>query len=260
MRQLIYMLFVQFCVVVCSAFTTPDKAESLKSAYRDNDTVKFWNSFPDTFSEFIELYGYNQVSDKPGVLYNDSDKHIEYLFHSCLVSDMVHFEKLYGIAKDGYWDADAANYFHNEMWKLALKYPNLWTELFESKKDEELLSFWKYVISSPHPESYNHSYFNSDIDTMKCFAAYSDRTVKILHMAYLELLETNSNILSTTGPHEIGHTLGMEHKETGIMSQRQDEMRTYDVPQENIDEMVKSSYGIDDWLSCFLAKMMNLNF
>lgn len=54
---------------------------------------------------------------------------------------------------------------------------------------------------------------------------------------------------STTGAHEIGHTLGMGHKDTGIMTRAQDDSRTRDVPQSNIDEMIESESGKDDILT-----------
>ncbi len=63
---------------------------------------------------------------------------------------------------------------------------------------------------------------------------------------------------STTGAHEIGHSLGMDHKETGIMTKAQDENRTSDVPQENINEMVQSNRGTDDWLSKLSLLLNNL--
>ena len=51
---------------------------------------------------------------------------------------------------------------------------------------------------------------------------------------------------STTGAHEIGHTLGMSHDDTteGIMSKSQDEKRNNSVAKENIEQMMKSKEGI----------------
>lgn len=54
---------------------------------------------------------------------------------------------------------------------------------------------------------------------------------------------------STTGAHEIGHTLGMTDKETGIMSKAQDGNRTSDVTQEDIKEMMESANGENDKFS-----------
>ena len=50
---------------------------------------------------------------------------------------------------------------------------------------------------------------------------------------------------STTGAHEIGHTLGMLEGE-GIMHQVQDDNRTMTVSQESIGQMLNSKAGITD--------------
>ena len=54
---------------------------------------------------------------------------------------------------------------------------------------------------------------------------------------------------STTGAHEIGHTLGMHHDETGIMTPYQDESRTDEVTQQNLLQMMESGRGIPESLN-----------
>ncbi|MBR3074703.1 MAG: hypothetical protein IKH11_02965, partial [Bacteroidales bacterium] len=51
--------------------------------------------------------------------------------------------------------------------------------------------------------------------------------------------------ISSTPAHEIGHSLGMKHSQTGIMSLAQDSNRSADVPSENIQQMMSSSAGTD---------------
>lgn len=183
----VILLFIGVNAICSSSF--PSKVDMLKKAYNENDSELFWRNFPDTFHELIELYGYDTSLGQPKELYSESYLHIKFLFKSCAVPDVKHFEKLYGIAKDGYWDADAANYFHEGVWKLTLSYPSIWMKVFEGKKDSELIDFWKYVISTPHPEASNQSYFKKYMDTLKCYASYSDSIVRILHISYLELFD-----------------------------------------------------------------------
>ena len=61
-----------------------------------------------------------------------------------------------------------------------------------------------------------------------------------------------SDAESTTGAHEIGHTLGMEHSEQGIMSRQQDESRTHEVTQDNIRQMLESERGNADILTIII--------
>ena len=46
---------------------------------------------------------------------------------------------------------------------------------------------------------------------------------------------------SSTPAHEIGHSLGMEHQEEGVMSLSQDSHRNANVTQENIEQMMNSN-------------------
>ena len=63
-----------------------------------------------------------------------------------------------------------------------------------------------------------------------------------------------SDIPSTTGAHEIGHTLGMKHSEKGIMSESQNELRTDDVTQDNLQQMMMWEGAQENWLSRFFKQ------
>ena len=77
--------------------------------------------------------------------------------------------------------------------------------------------------------------------------AADKRNIQVLESYSLTL--PNSQIQSTTGAHEIGHTLGMSDGGQGIMSDSQDESRTNDVTQDNLQQMLESAAGKDDMLS-----------
>lgn len=68
----------------------------------------------------------------------------------------------------------------------------------------------------------------------------------------------NSKIESTTGAHEIGHTLGMSDTNQGIMSYTQDSSRTDEVTQENLSQMLNSSVGKTGFISRLIMFMANL--
>ena len=59
--------------------------------------------------------------------------------------------------------------------------------------------------------------------------------------------------LSSTGAHEMGHYLGIsEHESMTVMSKSQDEDRTTDVSQGQVDSIVESDRGTDDFLTKLL--------
>lgn len=68
----------------------------------------------------------------------------------------------------------------------------------------------------------------------------------------------NSDKASTTGAHEIGHTLGMNHSEQGIMSPSQDEKRTNTVTQENLRQMINTDKGNTGFLSILINFIFNV--
>ena len=67
----------------------------------------------------------------------------------------------------------------------------------------------------------------------------------------------NTDKISTTGAHEIGHTLGMTHTDTGIMSESQNEYRTDEVQQENLRQMLQSESGEIDIITKIFNMFLN---
>ena len=64
------------------------------------------------------------------------------------------------------------------------------------------------------------------------------------------LMKPDTNESSSTGAHEIGHLLGIDKHSNGtLMSAYQDENRTLDLNQNQINAIVESPKGHDDFLS-----------
>ena len=75
--------------------------------------------------------------------------------------------------------------------------------------------------------------------------------------SYSVFLPKSKNI-STTGAHEIGHTLGMGHDHYGIMSESQNQNRTKEVTSKNIRQMLESDEGIQDILTYIINIISNV--
>ena len=79
---------------------------------------------------------------------------------------------------------------------------------------------------------------------------------KINVLRSYSLFHPITKVESTTGAHEIGHTLGMSDTEYGIMSHSQNEFRSESIAHENLQQMLNSDVGEYDLLS----KLINLIF
>lgn len=65
--------------------------------------------------------------------------------------------------------------------------------------------------------------------------------------------------ISSTGAHEIGHSLGIkDHTEGTLMSASQDENRTLDINQEQVNTIIESPYGNDDFFTRIKNYFKNL--
>lgn len=127
---------------------------ALKSAYAKKDFHRFWNEFPDTFNEFLELYGWKE--DCIGPLYCWAYYHMEFLFCDSLPIDSIHLDKLFNIAKEASWDADTPNYFQRHWIDLLLKHPTECSTYLRTRPIGDVTGFWNFILYSPHPEQSSH--------------------------------------------------------------------------------------------------------
>lgn len=71
--------------------------------------------------------------------------------------------------------------------------------------------------------------------------------------------QPSTGMISSTGAHEIGHSLGIEnHTDGTLMSESQDEYRTLDINQEQVNNIIESPYGVDDIFTRIMFFFNNL--
>lgn len=134
--------------------TSTDKAQSvsvdtriqqLKDAFDQQDYPTFLKLFPNSFDELDNYYGFDDnTGAKP--LYEFHEKHINYLFEYEGSSEKIFFDKVYGIAKSGKWDADAVGLFQSNLSNLIIKSPKNILEVLSKMPDKEVKSFWFFVF------------------------------------------------------------------------------------------------------------------
>jgi hypothetical protein len=121
------------------------KANRLKEAYKKNDYSTFLITFPNSFTEFSDLYDYNEEKGEK-LLYSVYEKHISFLFDSVGSREKQLCSKAFNIASQGKWDADAVGYFQNKLSELIKNKPNSLIELLSSKSLEAINNFWFFVF------------------------------------------------------------------------------------------------------------------
>lgn len=156
MKKQICLLFFISVTIFEGMCTSPqnkvDSIESIRQAYNNCDYEVFFHLFPNSYSKFIEYYGY--IKGEPMPLYFEAHKHIEYLVSGEICKRKL-LEKLIEIAKDGIWEADAPNFLRKALNGLIMEYPGILLQLLKEKNSKEIKSFWSFILYYPslHPEN-----------------------------------------------------------------------------------------------------------
>ena len=113
---------------------------------------KYFELFPDSFEDFLKMFGFENGKEAP--LY-DGFEYVEALFAIDSISESQQMKKWINISIDGYWDADAVNYFQHNLRPIVLKKTDLAYELLKKCTDEEIESFFYFFFNEIHPQYKN---------------------------------------------------------------------------------------------------------
>lgn len=147
--QVICLLFLMNTTNFEGIIPPQNKVDSitlLKKAYNEKDYETFFYLFPNSFSEFIEYYGY--IENKPMPLYSISFEHIRYLASNKNNEHRL-INKLFRIAKDAKWDADAPSYLRKVLTQLILAYPEDILYLLKKEDIKTVENFWYFILYYP---------------------------------------------------------------------------------------------------------------
>lgn len=141
-----------------------DSIALLKQAYNERNYDTFFNLFPDSFSKFIEYYGY--VGNEPMPLYPMAYEHIDYLVSNKSCKHRL-LTKLFNIAKNAIWEADAPNYLRSSIIGLVVEHPKIILSLLKNEETKIVENFWYFILYYPslkaeydleHQEQYKQIY------------------------------------------------------------------------------------------------------
>ena len=162
--------------------------ERLNKAFTQKDWLAFVDCFPKSFTEFMEVYGYNTVTGaKP--MYDVAYEHIKFLFSDNRILESENLDKLLQLTYGSYWDADAPSYLGLEINCSLIQHPAMFSKYLEDKPDMVVKDFLKCAIATPHPEPENSDYYEELMDTIRLYEKYSSKIAKLFRIAHEELMD-----------------------------------------------------------------------
>lgn len=155
--------------------------------YYNNDYDKFFELFPNDFTTFNSLYGYDDKKGK-SLLYSNYQTHIKYLFKE-KQPDLLN--KCISLGINGKWEADAISAVQNFTRDLVIIYPNKTITLLEKYSENDIFSFWNFMFDGPHPD---------DKQNLKIYNTIHSEVEKInkeqselIKLAYLKIKEDSEH-------------------------------------------------------------------
>jgi hypothetical protein len=150
----------------------------------DEKEVNFFNEFPNSFGEFQKLYGFDDNKGE-SIYYRSANRRIDSLFSSKkAVSDSVFVNKLIDISKDGKWDADAVNYFQQNLRTYFFVNSQVFLSMLGKEKQSNIDGFWYFFLDEPH--------LNEDVDKEARKLISSDPTMVKSYSIALEKVKADN--------------------------------------------------------------------
>ena len=179
------MISVFSCI---SLMAQNPKVEILREAYAQKDWKAFVDDFPQTFVEFVDLYGCD-LDKGPKPLYEGNMTHIFFIFSDDRIREKQYLEWLLKLTEGYMWEADAVNWLGYNIGLMIDSYPELISDFMKDKPDDLVKDFIKSAIANPHPVPDNTGYYTSLLEKIKLYGELSPRIVLLMMVAHSELVD-----------------------------------------------------------------------
>lgn len=138
------------------------KANQLKEAYSKNNYFGFFKLFPNTFDEFLKLYGYDDEKGENNILALVCEDHIDFFFASYELNKESFIPKMFNLVKVGHWEADAPSTLQDNIEKFIKLHTKEVIDYLITKPDIEVTGFWYFVFDgSSRNDLQNKDKFNN---------------------------------------------------------------------------------------------------
>lgn len=179
------MISVFSCI---SLMAQNPKVEILREAYAQKDWKAFVDNFPQTFVEFVDLYGCD-LDKGPKPLYEGNMTHIFFIFSDDRIREKQYLEWLLKLTEGYMWEADAVNWLGYNIGLMIDSYPELISDFMKDKPDDLVKDFFKSAIANPYPVPDNTGYYTSLLEKIKLYEELSPRIVLLMMVVHSELVD-----------------------------------------------------------------------
>ena len=181
----LFLISVFSCI---SLMAQNPRVEILREAYAQKDWKAFVDNFPQTFVEFVDLYGCD-LDKGPKPLYEGNMTHIFFIFSDDRIREKQYLEWLLKLTEGYMWEADAVNWLGYNIGLMVDSYPELISDFMKDKPDDLVKDFFKSAIANPHPVPDNTGYYTLLLEKIKLYEELSPRIVLLMMVAHSELLD-----------------------------------------------------------------------
>lgn len=181
----LFLISVFSCI---SLMAQNPKVEILREAYAQKDWKAFVDNFPQTFVEFVDLYGCD-LDKGPKPLYEGNMTHIFFIFSDDRIREKQYLEWLLKLTEGYMWEADAVNWLGYNIGLMIDSYPELISDFMKDKPDDLVKDFFKSAIANPHPVPDNTGYYTSLLEKIKLYEELSPRIVLLMMVVHSELVD-----------------------------------------------------------------------
>ena len=181
----LFLISVFSCI---SLMAQNPKVEILREAYAQKDWKAFVDNFPQTFVEFVDLYGCD-LDKGPKPLYEGNMTHIFFIFSDDRIREKQYLEWLLKLSEGYMGETDAVNWLGYNIELMIDSYPELISDFMKDKPDDLVKDFFKSAIANPHPVPDNTGYYTSLLEKIKLYEELSPRIVLLMMVAHSELVD-----------------------------------------------------------------------
>lgn len=185
-RTIIFITILLNTYAVMAQSSRDTKMETLNVTFAQKDWKAFAETFPETFTELMDLYGYKV--DSSSNLYHEGWDHVMFLFSDDRIREECYLQKILVLTEGFYWDADVTSYLGYEVQQMLEMYPDLISKFMEDKPDRLVKDFLKCAIATPHPEPENTLYYNQLLEIIGLYEERSSKIVRLIRQAHQELM------------------------------------------------------------------------